>query len=275
MTQALLAVDNLEVVYQRAITAVQGISLSLAPRQIVGIIGTNGAGKSTLLRAISGFHGTDDARVTEGTIRFKGQRIESREPHRLARLGMALVPERDKVFPNLTVAENLAVPVAPRAGRNELRQREEQVLQLFPQLSPLRRRLAGLLSGGERQMLALASALVCKPDLLLVDELSLGLAPVVVQDLAQRLLQIRTELGISHRARRAERGGGARRRRLRLRDGERPHRARWRQPAPLRPSRRAGVLSGPIERRQAAQLPRRQAIPPQPEMVWLRSTSTA
>jgi branched-chain amino acid transport system ATP-binding protein len=97
MTNALLAVDSLEVVYQRAITAVQGISLSVAPGQIVGIIGTNGAGKSTLLRAISGFHGTDDARVTEGTIRFKGH-ASNREPHRIARLGMALVPERDKVF---------------------------------------------------------------------------------------------------------------------------------------------------------------------------------
>ena len=198
MTNALLAVDTLEVVYQRAITAVQGISLAVAPGQIVGIIGTNGAGKTTLLRAISGFHGTDDARVTEGTIRFKGQRIENREPHRIARLGMALVPERDKVFPNLTVAENLTVPVAAAgAGRAELRQREEQVLHLFPQLAGLRRRLGGLLSGGERQMLALASALVCKPELLLVDELSLGLAPVVVEDLAQRLLQIRKDLGIA------------------------------------------------------------------------------
>jgi branched-chain amino acid transport system ATP-binding protein len=197
MTEALLAVDNLEVVYQRAITAVQGISLAVAPDRIVGIIGTNGAGKTTLLRAISGFHGTDDARVTEGTIRFKGQRIENREPHAIARLGMALVPERDKVFPNLTVAENLAAPVAPGVGRAEQRRREEEMLQLFPQLAGLRHRLGGLLSGGERQMLALVSALVCKPDLLLVDELSLGLAPVVVEDLGQRLLQIRKNFGIA------------------------------------------------------------------------------
>src|SRR5688572_15514208 len=110
MSQPLLNVDKLEVVYQRAITAVQGITLSAKQGQIVGILGTNGAGKTTLLRAISGFQGTDDARVTEGTIRFKGQRIENVEPHRIARCGIALVPEREKVFPNLTVAENLLVP---------------------------------------------------------------------------------------------------------------------------------------------------------------------
>jgi branched-chain amino acid transport system ATP-binding protein len=191
----LLAVDNLEVVYRRAITAVQGITLSAAMGRIVAIIGTNGAGKTTLLRAISGFHGIDDARITEGTIRLKGERIENREPHRIARLGVALVPEREKVFQNLTVAENLLVPVTG-AGRAELRRREEQMMELFPRLADLRRRVAGLLSGGERQMLALACALIGGPKLLLVDELSLGLAPIVVADLARCLVRIRDELGI-------------------------------------------------------------------------------
>jgi branched-chain amino acid transport system ATP-binding protein len=193
----LLAIDQLEVVYQRAITAVQGINLAVERGRIVGIIGTNGAGKTTLLRAISGFHGIDDARVTEGSIRFKDASIENREPHRIARLGLALVPERDKVFPNLTVAENLAVPATAGTGRAEARRQEDQVLQLFPQLAPLRRRLAGLLSGGERQMLAIAGALVSRPELLLIDELSLGLAPVIVEDLVERLLQVRRELGIT------------------------------------------------------------------------------
>jgi branched-chain amino acid transport system ATP-binding protein len=196
-TRPLLAVEKLEVVYQRAITAVQGISLTVPHGRIVGILGTNGAGKTTLLRAISGFHGTDDARVTEGSIRFKGRRIENGEPHRIARAGIALVPERDKVFPNLTVAENLAVPAAPRAGAAERRRREERVAHAFPRLAELRHRTAGLLSGGERQMLAIASALVCNPELLLVDELSLGLAPVVVDDLMARLVDIKRELGIT------------------------------------------------------------------------------
>jgi branched-chain amino acid transport system ATP-binding protein len=197
MIEPLLAVDKLEVVYQRAITAVQGITLSARQGQIVGILGTNGAGKTTLLRAISGFHGTDDARVTEGTIRFKGRPIENSEPHRIARLGVSLVPEREKVFPNLTVAENLLVPAAPGLAAAERRRREEQLVQYFPKLRELHGRVAGLLSGGERQMLAIAAALVSKPDLLLVDELSLGLAPVVVEDLMARLLQVRHELGIT------------------------------------------------------------------------------
>jgi branched-chain amino acid transport system ATP-binding protein len=197
MTAPLLAVDKLEVVYQRAITALQGISLTVAPGQIVGILGTNGAGKSTLLRAISGFHGIDDAEVTEGTVTFKQTRIENGQPHANTKLGIALVPEREKVFPNLTVAVNLLVPVAAHAGRPEQRRREARVYQFFPRLSDLRQRTAGLLSGGERQMLAIAGALVCGPELLLVDELSLGLAPVVVDDIMGRLVEIRRELSLT------------------------------------------------------------------------------
>jgi branched-chain amino acid transport system ATP-binding protein len=192
---ALLTVEKLEVVYHRTITAVQGISLSVRKGQIVAILGTNGAGKSTTLRAISGFLGIDDARVSDGSITFNGKRIENRQPNEVTRLGIALVPERDKVFPNLTVVENLAAPYAP--ARFNRRDSEDLAYQFFPRLAELRGRTAGLLSGGERQMLALASALVCRPELLLVDELSLGLAPVVVEDLIGRLAQIRRELSIT------------------------------------------------------------------------------
>ena len=120
MSEPLLAVDKLEVVYQRAITAVQGISLVGARRARSSASSAPTApARRTLLRAISGFHGIDDARVTEGTIRFKGRRIENGEPHRIAQAGIALVPEREKVFPNLTVAENLAG--AGRAGSHAAR----------------------------------------------------------------------------------------------------------------------------------------------------------
>jgi branched-chain amino acid transport system ATP-binding protein len=258
----LLRVDKLEVVYHRTITAVQGISLVAEAGQIVAVLGTNGAGKSTTLRAISGFLGIDDARITDGSVTFKGRRIENRPPNEIARLGVVLVPERDKVFPNLTVAENLAAPFAPSArGRSAS---EEFVYHAFPRLADLRRRTAGLLSGGERQMLALGSALVCRPELLLVDELSLGLAPAIVEELMARLVQIRRD-----RAGRAERRGGAGGGRLRLRPGERPLRSRRRQRATARARRHSGVLSRPVARRRARELPRGQAVSAQPEMVWL------
>ena len=258
----LLTVDKLEVVYQRAITALEGISLSVARGQIVGILGSNGAGKSTLLRAISGFHGLDDARITDGSIHFEGRPIAHAAPHVSTRAGIVLVPERGKVFPNLTVAENLLVPVAARMGRADQRRREALIYDFFPRLVPLRQRTAGLLSGGERQMLAIAAGLVCQPKLLLVDELSLGLAPVVVADLLQRLLAIRSALSLTLRDRGAERGPHLGRDRPRLCLGKRPHRAR-RQRCPARRAPRCRrVLPRSIRLRAPPQLSRRQAIPP-------------
>lgn len=186
---ALLAVENLEVVYHRVSTAVQGVSLHVPEGSIVALIGNNGAGKTTTLRAISGFLGLDDARVTEGAVVYRGERIENLSPHRIARLGVALVPERDKVFESLTVDENLLAGVARRGTRFD----REMVYELFPALAPLRRRAAGYLSGGERQMLAIGGALACAPELLLIDELSQGLSPILVQELAQRLLKARRE----------------------------------------------------------------------------------
>jgi branched-chain amino acid transport system ATP-binding protein len=193
MTEPLLRIEKLEVVYHRVITALQGVSLEVAQGAIVALLGTNGAGKTTTLRAVSGFLGLDDARVSDGAIRFAGERIENRAPHRVTALGVALVPERGKVFENLTVAENLEA-VVPRPGADR-RQLTEMVFTLFPPLAALRSREAGYLSGGERQMLAIGSALACAPRLLLVDELSQGLAPRVVEDLMGRLQAVRREAG--------------------------------------------------------------------------------
>jgi branched-chain amino acid transport system ATP-binding protein len=197
MTEPLLVIDDLEVAYHRVAMALHGVSLRVRPRTIAALVGNNGAGKTTTLRAISGFIGLDDARVTAGHIRFAGQNIENEPPHANTARGIVLVPERDKVFPNLTVAENLAVTATHRADAAERRRLEDLVFQFFPALAPLRTRIAGLLSGGERQMLAFGSAIVCKPELLLVDELSLGLAPVVVEDLARRIASIKQELRIT------------------------------------------------------------------------------
>lgn len=195
---ALLRLEQLEVVYQKVVTAIQGVSLEVAEGQIVALLGSNGAGKTTTLRAITGFLGIDDARVTDGRVWFEGRSIENQPPQLVAWHGIAIVPERQKVFETLTVTENLEATV-PRAGvtRADQRRRVERVFEHFPRLQAASRRRAGFLSGGERQMLAIGAALLCAPRLLLVDELSQGLAPRIVEDLLERLVALRKELGLT------------------------------------------------------------------------------
>ena len=195
MTGPLLKLEKLEVVYHRVITAVQGISLEVPQGSVVVLLGNNGAGKTTTLRAISGFIGLDDARVTEGTITYRDERMENQPPHKVTARGITLVPERSKVFENLTVAENIEA-VVPRPGA-DARKLSGAVWDYFPALARLRAREAGYLSGGERQMLAIGSALACAPELLLVDELSQGLAPLIVEELLHRLQVIRKDLGMT------------------------------------------------------------------------------
>jgi branched-chain amino acid transport system ATP-binding protein len=192
---SLLKVEQLEVAYHRVIKAVEGVSLAVPERGIVALLGTNGAGKTTTLRAISGFIGLDDAAVTDGTIVLSGRRIENLPPHRVTRLGIALVPERDKIFETLSVAENLDASIAGNGARPA--DLLDRVWTFFPRLHTLRQRQAGYLSGGERQMLAVAAALMCDPKLLLVDEMSLGLAPIVTEQLMERLREIREKLGLA------------------------------------------------------------------------------
>lgn len=197
MAAPLLEVRDLQVVYQRAIHALHGVSLKVEPGQVVAVLGANGAGKTTTLRAISGFIGLDNARVTGGTIHYKGEWLENIRPHQVTRKGIVIIPEREKVFPNLTVAENLVVmPFTDKTG-HDARRGVDLVYEYFPRLRDLRGRLGGLLSGGERQMLAVGAAILCRPQLLLVDELSLGLAPVIVEELAERLTKIRQEMNLS------------------------------------------------------------------------------
>jgi len=193
---ALLELENLEVVYHRVATAVQGVSLRVPERSIVALVGPNGAGKTTTLRAVSGFLDADDARITAGTVRFDGEITNGWAIHRTARRGMVVVPEREKIFESLTVRENLdAVNRAARPGVVEIGR--ARVFEYFPVLAQRQRQLAGLLSGGERQMLAIGAALLCQPRLLLVDELSLGLAPLVVKELMRILVRLRDELALT------------------------------------------------------------------------------
>jgi branched-chain amino acid transport system ATP-binding protein len=185
------------VVYHHVATAVQGVSLAVPARSIVALLGTNGAGKTTTLRAISGFLGADDARITSGQVRFSGRVVNGRPPHVLAREGLVLVPDRDKVFETLTVQENLRALVPGRTLAGPTRLSLEQVLDYFPVLAERRRQVAGYLSGGERQMLSLATALLCQPRVLLVDELSFGLAPLIVEQLMTLVGRLRAELGLA------------------------------------------------------------------------------
>jgi branched-chain amino acid transport system ATP-binding protein len=191
-----LEVANLEVTYGRVIVAVQGVSLKVPDNTIVALLGTNGAGKSTTVRAISGFLPVDDAQIKKGAISFSGRSILGLAPQHVARRGIVLVPERRKIFETMTVADNLRIARA-RSATAEREARLQRLLDVFPALAKRQSQLAGYLSGGERQMLAIAQALLCDPKLLLVDELSLGLAPHLVKDLMQQVRELRQTFGIS------------------------------------------------------------------------------
>jgi branched-chain amino acid transport system ATP-binding protein len=194
---AMLDVENLEVTYSRVIVAVQGVSLKVPDNSIVALLGTNGAGKSTTVRAISGFLPVDDAEIKKGTIRFNGQSVLDMPPYRIARMGIVLVPERRKIFETLTIWDNLRLSHGGGGTGAEWRRKVERLFDIFPRIASRKDQIAGYLSGGERQMLAIAQGILCEPKLLLVDELSLGLAPHLVQELMQQLSRLRTEFGIS------------------------------------------------------------------------------
>lgn len=190
----ILEVKKLEVVYNRAALAIQGVSFKVPEKSIVTILGVNGAGKSTTLRAISGFLRSDNAEITDGTVEYKGEILNGQPPQKIARRGLVLVPEREKVFANLNVKENLLTSVAAGGGDKEAL---ELIFTYFPVLKERQNQLAGYLSGGERQMLAIGSALLCFPKLLMVDELSLGLAPIVIGHLMATLKRLHEEQGLA------------------------------------------------------------------------------
>jgi branched-chain amino acid transport system ATP-binding protein len=169
-----------------AVTAVRGLSLTVARGEIVGLIGPNGAGKSSTLHAIMGL-----APVTGGDVRFGNQSLRDRRPEDIARSGIALVPEGRRIFAELTVEENLRLGLAARRSRGPASGVLKDVYELFPIVEEFRARNAGALSGGQQQQLAIARALVAEPDVLLLDEPSLGLAPSVVDIVFDALAAIR------------------------------------------------------------------------------------
>ena len=180
-----LAVESLEVRYG-AVRAVRGLSLTVEPGEIVGLIGPNGAGKSSTLHAIMGA-----APVVAGDIRLGGASLLGRSPEHVARSGIALVPEGRRIFGELTVEENLRLGLAGRRTQSGADEAIGRAYELFPVVRDFRRRAAGALSGGQQQQLAIARALVAEPDVLLLDEPSLGLAPRIVDVVFEALAAIR------------------------------------------------------------------------------------
>ncbi|MFU8857734.1 MAG: ABC transporter ATP-binding protein [Deferrisomatales bacterium] len=194
--EPVLTVNNLEVVYNHAVLVLKGLSLQVPGGAIVALLGTNGAGKSTTLKAVSGLLPLEDGEVTRGDILYEGRSIRGWLPHRVARLGLVQVLEGRRIFGDLSVEENLAVAVYARRGRRGAGMSPEQVYGYFPRLKERRRQTAGYLSGGEQQMLAIGRALVAGPQCLLLDEPSLGLAPLVVDEIFDILQRINREEGV-------------------------------------------------------------------------------
>jgi branched-chain amino acid transport system ATP-binding protein len=185
-----LAVRDLEVVYGSAIHVLRGVSLEVEPGAIVALLGANGSGKTTLLRAVSGLLHFHRGSVTQGSVTFEGDRIDRLDAAAIVRKGISQVMESRRIFAELTVDENLRAGAYTRRDRSEIKASYERVLELFPILADRRRSTAGYLSGGEQQMVAMGRAMMASPRLLALDEPSLGLAPLIVQQIRDLIVEI-------------------------------------------------------------------------------------
>jgi branched-chain amino acid transport system ATP-binding protein len=196
----MLKLNNIEVVYSDVIQVLRGVSIDVPDGKIIGLLGANGAGKSTTLKAISGLLRTQEGEVTRGSIELDGQPIDELSPERIVQLGIVQVLEGRRLFRHLSVEENLLLGGLARrttAQNVSIGQDLEQVYHYFPRLKELRRRTSGYLSGGEQQMLVIGRALMARPRLVLLDEPSLGLAPLLVKEIFRVVSEISAKEGMA------------------------------------------------------------------------------
>ena len=186
----MLEVSNLEVVYNDVVLVLRGVSLEAPQGQIVALLGANGAGKTTTARAVTGLLDVHEGDITKGVIRFEGRDITHTLPSDRVRMGISQVMEGRRIFVELTVDENLAAGAYINRDRNATQDAHDRVMALFPALAERRNQVAGYMSGGEQQMLAIGRALMQSPKLMILDEPSLGLAPLLVQRIAKIILEI-------------------------------------------------------------------------------------
>ena len=195
-TQPYLAVNNIEVIYDRVILVLKGVSLQVAQGGIVTLLGANGAGKTTTLKAISNLLQAERGEVTKGHIEFQGRRVDRLTPNELVKLGVVQVMEGRHCFQHLTVEENLLTGAYTR-GRANLSEDLEKVYHYFPRLKERRRSQAGYTSGGEQQMTAIGRALMARPKMILLDEPSMGLAPQLVEEIFEIVRTLNRKEGVS------------------------------------------------------------------------------
>jgi branched-chain amino acid transport system ATP-binding protein len=193
----MLRVNNIEVAYLGVIRVLHGISLEVGDGQIVALIGANGGGKTTTLKAISGLLKTEEGEILSGDVTFDGKRIDRFGPEDIARMGISQVMEGRRVLEHLSVEENLQIGAYRRHDRAGVKRDLETVFDYFPRLRDYRKRVSGYLSGGEQQMLVIGRALMADPRLILLDEPSLGLAPMAVQEIYQIIQRINQDRGVS------------------------------------------------------------------------------
>ncbi len=190
----MLTLNNVEVIYNEVILVLKGMSMDVPQGKIVGLLGSNGAGKSTTLKAISGLLKAEDGEVTDGSIEFMGQPVHHRDAAEIVRMGIFQIMEGRRVFEHLTAEENLVAGSYTRQD-GKVRDDIDMVYQYFPRLKERRNQTAGYLSGGEQQMLAIGRALMARPKLMMLDEPSLGLAPMLVQEIFGIIKRINSEHG--------------------------------------------------------------------------------